>query len=229
MFLRELIAQLGSSRPCLAFEADGRFEGSLGVASVEELASSYVKLLRDRQPSGPYFLCGYSAGGLIAFEMARQLGSDVGFLGLVDTYAPVTGRRVSSFQKKLNHVRALRSLETRERFAFAARTLSRVVRRERKRVGGPDVDGPLRRALLDLIQAYEPPKGYEGRIDVFRPSVPFLSARLDRSLGWDRLGVGRLRVHDVPGDHRTVFEGENAKELARAMSSVLDVAEPSHE
>lgn len=225
VFLRELVEALETDRPCLAFEADGRFEGELGATSLDDLAGAYVDLLRGRQPRGPYHLCGYSAGGLIAFEIARQLaaaGDEVAFLGLVDTYAPVAGRRVSPLQKKLNHFRVLAALGPGEGLAFARRTVARVVRRERKRVGGPDVDGPLRRALLALIDAYAPAGGYPGRVDLYCPSIPFLDVRLERALGWDRYEVGGLVLHDVPGDHRTIFEGENVRALARAVDAAID-------
>src|SRR5437762_11102840 len=41
-----------------------------------------------RQTDHPYYLCGYSFGGLVAFEMARRLwesGNEVGLVGLFDT------------------------------------------------------------------------------------------------------------------------------------------------
>jgi acetoacetyl-CoA synthetase len=46
---------------------------------VEDLALYYLKEVRALQPHGPYHFLGYSFGGLIAFEMARQVhrkGSD---------------------------------------------------------------------------------------------------------------------------------------------------------
>jgi thioesterase domain-containing protein len=47
----------------------------------------YIEELKTIQPKGPYFLCGYSAGGLIAYEMARKLlaeGEKIGDLMLVE-------------------------------------------------------------------------------------------------------------------------------------------------
>src|SRR5262249_3034906 len=52
------------------------------------MAVEYLKEIKARQPDGPYYLCGYSFGGLVAFEMARRLresGDDIGLLGLFDT------------------------------------------------------------------------------------------------------------------------------------------------
>ena len=227
VFLRELVEALGPEQPSYAFEADGRFDGTLDATSIEDLAAAYVDLLRGARPTGPYHLCGYSAGGLIAFEIARQLaanGQQVAMLGLVDTYAPVAGRRVSPMQKKLNHARVLLGLPSGERLAFARRTFGRITRREQQRVGGTDFDGPLRRALLGLLDAYEPDGAYPGHVDLFRPSIPFLGARLDRSLGWDRCSVSSYAVHAVPGDHRTVFEAENARALAASIAKALERA-----
>ena len=59
---------------------------------IEALATHYIEELRLVQPKGPYFLIGYSWGGLIAYEMAQQLtasGEVVELVGLVDTYLPV--------------------------------------------------------------------------------------------------------------------------------------------
>jgi pimeloyl-ACP methyl ester carboxylesterase len=55
--------------------------------SMEELASLYLSEVRQVQPKGPYYFCGFSAGGLIAYEMARQLteaGERIGNLLLVE-------------------------------------------------------------------------------------------------------------------------------------------------
>lgn len=58
---------------------------------VEEMAAHYVAALRTARPDGPYVLIGYSMGGSVAYEMARQLraaGADVSGLALLDTWRP---------------------------------------------------------------------------------------------------------------------------------------------
>jgi len=55
--------------------------------TVEQYAQLYVADIRKVQPRGPYYICGFSAGGMIAFEMARQLlaaGETMGDLLLVE-------------------------------------------------------------------------------------------------------------------------------------------------
>ncbi|RDH18927.1 polyketide synthase [Aspergillus niger ATCC 13496] len=59
--------------------------------TIEELAAIYVGEIKRRQPEGPYLLGGYSVGGVLAFEVARQLfedGNDIEKLFLIDTACP---------------------------------------------------------------------------------------------------------------------------------------------
>jgi len=43
--------------------------------SVEEMAHTYIKEMIAVQPKGPYHLLGWSFGGALAFEMARQINA----------------------------------------------------------------------------------------------------------------------------------------------------------
>lgn len=60
-------------------------------ASLEELASRCIKSLKAVRPQGPYYLGGFSFGGTVAYEMARQLlegGEEVPFLAMLDSGTP---------------------------------------------------------------------------------------------------------------------------------------------
>ncbi len=88
---RDLAAELGEARPFLAFQAAGLDGEAEPTSSLAAMASSYVRAMIEVQPAGPYHLGGWSLGGLIAFEMARQLraaGHEVGTLAVFDTQAP---------------------------------------------------------------------------------------------------------------------------------------------
>lgn len=59
--------------------------------TIEEIAAQYIKKVKTLQPQGPYFIAGWSIGGTITFEMAKQLEQDnqkIQFLALIDTIAP---------------------------------------------------------------------------------------------------------------------------------------------
>ena len=66
-------------------------EGETPATSIEQAAADYIEAIRTVQPEGPYQLLGMSSGGLIAYEMARQIkerGGVISFLGLLDTTVP---------------------------------------------------------------------------------------------------------------------------------------------
>jgi amino acid adenylation domain-containing protein len=102
---QELATALGAlDRPILALQA-APSEGSAEV-TIEKLAARYVDAVRRRQPQGPYCLGGWSLGGVVAVEMARQLsaaGERVSNLILIDTPlsratdAPVEGELAAWF------------------------------------------------------------------------------------------------------------------------------------
>lgn len=59
--------------------------------SIEEQAAAYVSAIRAAQPDAPYHVAGWSFGGVVAYEVARQLaamGAGVGLVSLIEAYAP---------------------------------------------------------------------------------------------------------------------------------------------
>ncbi|KAL2148363.1 hypothetical protein VTH82DRAFT_2283 [Thermothelomyces myriococcoides] len=63
------------------------------VCGVYGMATKFITEMKRRQPSGPYSVAGWSAGGVIAYEMVYQLttsGEEVENLILIDAPAPVT-------------------------------------------------------------------------------------------------------------------------------------------
>ncbi|HST60359.1 MAG TPA: thioesterase domain-containing protein, partial [Longimicrobium sp.] len=83
-----LVRHLGTGQPVYGV----RDLGEDLSRPVTRLAAEHVDEIRSVQPEGPYYLAGWSFGGLVAFEMALQLerlGQTVAFLGLLDSVSPV--------------------------------------------------------------------------------------------------------------------------------------------
>ena len=73
---------------------------------IASLAAPLVEEVRSIQPSGPYHLGGYSFGGIVALEMARQLcalGEPIGLLALIDCHGPGYPSRVSRAARERRH------------------------------------------------------------------------------------------------------------------------------
>ncbi len=79
---------LGKDQPFYGFLHNGSIGEKIKYNSVESFAADYIIQLQKVIPKGPYFLGGFSFGGILAFEMAVQLqkaGYEVPFLAMLDT------------------------------------------------------------------------------------------------------------------------------------------------
>jgi len=101
---------LDPDRPIYAMQAKGLDGTSEISTSIEEMANDYVTEIRKNQPEGPYAIFGFSLGGFIAFEMARQLleqSQKVAFLGVIDTVTTFASEHRSFFGKLTHRLKAL--------------------------------------------------------------------------------------------------------------------------
>jgi amino acid adenylation domain-containing protein len=83
-----LSRRLGREQPVYGLQSRGLDPDREPTTRVEYMASEYLPELTSVQPEGPYHLGGWSMGGVIAFEMARQLtaqGKSVAPLVLIDS------------------------------------------------------------------------------------------------------------------------------------------------
>jgi amino acid adenylation domain-containing protein len=204
--LRHFIGPLGSDQRVVGLlpERIGRrFDRS---RSIEDLASPMLETIRQSQPHGPYFLAGYSLGGLLAYEIAGRLqaaGEHVGWLGVLDAGTPAAGARYRQQRLSLRH----RVARQRERGARgAAHKTYQVLRREFRaalvRLG-------LRRSEMSdefdwrgakaLAARYACPPN-EVAMDLFVTAERAAGSGND-SLGWAELHEGVLRIHRFEGDH----------------------------
>jgi non-ribosomal peptide synthase protein (TIGR01720 family) len=178
-----LARELGTDQPVYGLQArplDGPTEAPR--VTIEEMASEYVAVVRSLQPHGPYHLAGYSFGGVVAFEMARQLtlgGQEVALLALLDQ--PVSRGDETATVDTASVIADI----VRHHAGAEGRTLdldANVLR-------GLSVDGQLARALEIL-----------GGLNPLGPGfdIPLLR---DLALGWSAraTAVQRYRASTYPG------------------------------
>jgi len=88
LYVRNLMQDLRCANPLYGLQAPPLDGDAKLPRRIEEFSTRYIREIRKAQPSGPYNIIGYSAGGTIAYEIARQLsqsGDTVALLGLVET------------------------------------------------------------------------------------------------------------------------------------------------
>lgn len=74
-YCRRLAAILGTDVPLIVLPTL-QPRGESDLRTIEQMARHHLATLRRAQPSGPYRLGGFCVGGLVAFEMARQLRAE---------------------------------------------------------------------------------------------------------------------------------------------------------
>jgi thioesterase domain-containing protein/acyl carrier protein len=234
--------------PLYGVQATGLDSGRATLVSIPDMAEHYIKEIRSVQPVGPYFLGGFSAGGLVAYEMARQLvesGESVQFLALFESYVEAAGGYwLKSFYSK----RALRmslfalraSLENvkkdglRAVFRVKLRSMGVNLRimlwhllgriAGRGRLGHhsqPQWLSPLE-AFTRAIRAYAP-QPYSGSAVLFRtPDFDFESH--DVSEGWTRYVTGKLEHKEIYAGHDDIFREPHIASLAGQLVDALDAS-----
>ncbi|WP_182867544.1 non-ribosomal peptide synthetase [Rhodopirellula sp. JC639] len=222
---RELATNLPPSQPMVAVRSRGLHGEERLPSTLGEMAGDYVRAIRHRQPTGPYFIGGWSLGGVIAFEVARQLaaeGGDVAGLILLDSTVPERSDPESAsagleYGLELS-LDELSELSEDQQLPF--------LYEHAQRLGILEEDTPaevVQKAIADLQRLFahhvELCQAYEIRpLDVpvllLRPDeVPGQAdARPDR--GWGRW-TGEVTVHTVSGHHHSMVKSPGAGEIAR--------------
>src|SRR5690606_26216097 len=88
---RSLAARLDEEQPVYGIQARGLLGEDAPEDDLERMAAHYIEAIRTAQPHGPYHLGGACFGGIVAFEMARQLreaGEEVALLAMLHSAAP---------------------------------------------------------------------------------------------------------------------------------------------
>jgi len=114
-----LSEKLDYNQPVFGLQAKGLNGIDEPLETVEEIAKYYVSEILDYDKSGSYCLAGYSFGGTIAFEMAKQFtdkGFKINFLGLFDTVAYSPDIKLS---KKVKFFKTLNLIFHQVIFAFS--------------------------------------------------------------------------------------------------------------
>jgi thioesterase domain-containing protein len=116
---RNLAQHLGPDQPFYSFQAQDQDKEQTAPLSIEDTAAFYVREVREIQPVGPYFLGGFCFGGVVAFEMARQLsaqGQDVALVAIMEKSLPNFLKRslwgrLYLYKRKLRHLGLLGYLQ----------------------------------------------------------------------------------------------------------------------
>jgi amino acid adenylation domain-containing protein len=250
LLYRGLSSELGSDQPVYGL----RELPKDAQESIEERARRYVRDLRQVQPHGPYQLAGWCAAGPLAVEMAHQIlltGENVSLLVLFDSWLPEYEDSLAAIDSSnalvknvghrlARHYRKMRGQSATERIKYLWAASRRAAKEARDRFY---VNHWARMASLsEALNVPLPEFMYNSSLQVFgalrkfkTQGIPLritLISASDSQIagaspdhGWGRVAQFGVEVHSAPGDHETMFRGNNLKVTAQLLGNCIGQAE----
>jgi amino acid adenylation domain-containing protein len=235
----ELASILGTEQPVYGLKSAASTASA--TATIEQMASRYIQAIRCVQAQGPYSLCGWSLGGVIAFEMARQLradGEDVDMLCMLDSYPFDPAREV----RRLDRAQALDGFVTDiARSAGVELSVEWLASVDLGVDDDPEIQALTALKSKSVLPAEFGIEDFRERLDTyfanyqawarFEPQThgghTHLTASLDSiensaknpSQSWGRVATGGFAINVVPGDHYTILRGQNVRQVAAHISA----------
>jgi amino acid adenylation domain-containing protein len=233
----ELFKFLGADQPVynLRYGVGSPPGSTLVLPTIEALAAHYIEELRAVQPNDPYFLIGYSWGGLVAYETARQLtanGERVEFVALVDTLLPIAfkhslGDRAikivsyspSVFFEKLTYKLKTRLTIESLRYNFVLWLKKLIYGSKYYRPDSFDLE-----TIYTVMRSYCP-GSYSGRVIFFKATEnsTLANERLELSqAGWKELVGAGLEIEGVTCDHDGIMKRPYVAQVAHKIRAAMD-------
>jgi thioesterase domain-containing protein len=233
-----LARHLGEDRPILGLQPPGLHGAVPPLATLGELARCHLQAIVRRQPRGPYHLAGHSLGGVIAYEMARQLiaaREQVAYLGLIDSHLPTGepdepdprgafGFLIEQIESRFGQPLGLELEPGGDPAAWIAATARALARAgiADEATAHPHVLG-LYQVFATSVTAYRSyraePCAVAAHLYQTGALASTLAARPD--LAWERWALGGVARHDIPGAHLDLLAEPHATALGAAMAEHL--------
>jgi thioesterase domain-containing protein len=244
--LRHLANLVGSDRPFYGLQAQGLYGDEPPHETFQEMAMAYIAEMKTVQPKGPYYVGGFSGGGLTAFEIAQQLlaqGEEIGVLLLLDSRLPQTPRLTKVDRAKIQlHRLKSRGLGyaaewARNRFRWQIEQLqARFDLGQPQESNGDQFNNTAIEAAFRAALPRYQMQHFPGKLVLFRPKLDnaYVLGK-DRVLDsakewvWHDNGFGQwaesIDIHEMPGDHDSMVLEPNVRVMASQLSRCLSEAE----
>jgi amino acid adenylation domain-containing protein len=208
-------------------------EPTAALPSLESIAAEHVALIRSYYRSGPCLLAGYSFGGVLAYEVAQQLqqeGIAVEVVLLLDTWAaePVWWQKVKVRSLQLlGRLNVQRPITRTLKDGIERTTTATNPQRDQGSAGSDNLlfgEPPpsIIIKLLDRITEAYRFKPLDSHAMLFRCEQDRYSTNiLNGKMGWEGLFTRGLEIIEIPGDHETLLQEPNLRELAKRVDESL--------
>ncbi|MBW4498234.1 MAG: amino acid adenylation domain-containing protein [Scytonema hyalinum WJT4-NPBG1] len=235
---RPIAMHLGQDQPLYGLQPRGLDGKQPLLTRVEDMAALYIQEMQIIQPNGPYYIGGYSFGGIVALEIAQQLhrqGEKVGFLAMIDTCLPGSEKRLPFINRVFEHINNFRQQGP----AYLQRKLvgwrewgTYQIRHKYMHMLGISEPLPEGDNHIDILGANHEAQTqyifqeYSGRMILLRTDEQereeATGMQYDPQFGWGELITGGIDVYHIPGSHYTLLDEPNVRVLAEKLKLCLE-------
>ncbi|WP_052754408.1 thioesterase domain-containing protein [Calothrix sp. 336/3] len=236
-----LAKKLDIDQPIYALQPQGLDGKSTPHTTVEEMANYYLQAIRTVQPQGPYFLGGYSFGGVVAFEMAQQLqkqGEAVAQLILIDTCRPNYIQRIPLLARIPLYVqryllnpskifpeihRIWRQYSQKQKYQHLLNATPHIAD-VTKDLDAEDLHVKVAEANALAFSNYDY-LTYDGSLTLLRTEdknrSQALGMKYDSLFGWGEVVTGEIDLDYIPGSHLSLLQEPNVQVVAEKLQICL--------
>lgn len=188
-------------------------------SQIKELAAYHLKDILAVQPQGPYFFCGYSFGGFLAWEICQQLeamGKPATMLFLLDTFGTQSSFRFYQhidYTLRTNWNRLIRFLGLTNSPSETAKKLPLHLVRSFAASQDPYKLSPYKLPVTLFVATKASFHSFFSRK---------LALLLFPKLGWKKSIAFQLKTIKVPGDHFSLLQEPNVRVLATRLNNCLN-------
>ena len=240
-----LAKNMADDQPVYGLQARGLNGVDEPLEKIEDMAAHYIEEILEQNPNGPYALAGFSFGGLIAFDMAKQLktmGKEVKVLAIFDSYVDRSDRfdpfykkiisRTTFFLNQVNYAFTLLRKDPKRTVIYKSESIRRrVISFYWKYRYGKDQNqqgffGYSHAVDIKNMEAEDRYllTPYNGSIDLFRAKKRLFYINDFEYLGWKPYALKGVKIHEIPGEHNYIFDYPNVPEFAASLQKCLDNA-----
>lgn len=228
--LRDIASSLGDDQPFYGLQAYGLNGKDAPDIRIEDMAARYIEEIREVQQHGPYVLGGYSGGGLIAFEMAKQLfeqGQRVAPLIFIDTASP-TYLNKNFWERMKGLVKGVGSRGLPFIRYWAYKKSVRIFQKLKGLNGRVDTESGSEPSVLDVgphfleaVASYDLQPN-DSSILLFRAGYRGEDGYVPPELGWAGYAREGIEVIEIPGSHESMYVNPNVRLLAAGIRDCID-------
>lgn len=240
LLFNTLASGMDADQPVYGLQAKGLNGIDEPLSNIVDIAAHYNEAITAQNPTGPYALAGYSFGGIIAFEMAKQLeeqGKQVKMLAMFDTYAyrspyfdpwlKMQVKRGKFFARKLSY-----NLTFPNGFVNTMVHTGKVTKRgltkifwklfkDEKQEGFFGYANKIDEMNI-LAEKHYKLEARNIAIELFRAEDRTFYLDDFEYLGWKPYALKGVNVHKIPGGHNSIFKAPNDKIFASILQNCLN-------